>query len=192
METYYDEENHAYFVDGVQKPSVTDIASPISFERFDALQKALLERAKQRGSRCHEIVEEYLITDDIDWESVESDYQPYIEQFVLWRRTYRPKVLYTEKRLFGDEFCGTCDLLCVIDGKVTLVDYKFTATADKKSLAVQLEGYKRLLALYGIAVDECCYLHIKKDGFVFKPIETDGEWFDLLLKHNKKMKEKRK
>jgi ATP-dependent exoDNAse (exonuclease V) beta subunit len=189
---YYDEERHEYFVDGIQKPSVTDIASPISFERLDALQKALVERARLRASRCHEIVEEYLITDEIDWESVESDYRPYIEQFVLWRRTYRPKVLFTEKRLFSDEFCGTCDLLCVIDGKVVLVDYKFTATADKKSLAVQLEGYKRLLAKYGINVDECYYLHIKKDGFVFKPIETDSEWFDLLLRHNKKMKEKRK
>ena len=192
MQTYYDEENHAYFVDGEQKPSVTDIASPISFERFDALQKALLERARQRGSRCHEIVEEYLITDEIDWECVEGDYCPYIEQFVLWRRTYRPKVLYTEKRLFGYEFCGTCDLICVIDGKVVLVDYKVTAAVDKKSLAVQLAGYRRLLERYDIKVDECYYLHIKKDGFVFKAIEPDDEWFDLLLKHDKKMKEKRK
>ena len=80
---YYDEENHEYFVDGVQKPSVTDIASPISFERLDALQKAVVERARQRGRRCHEIVEEYFITDEIDWESVEVEYRPYIEQKVL-------------------------------------------------------------------------------------------------------------
>lgn len=189
---YYDEENHAYFVDGVQKPSVTDIAKPISFERLDMLQKALLEKARARGSRCHEIFEEYLITDEIDWDGIECDYRPYIEQFVLWRRTYRPKVLFTEKRLFGDDFCGTCDLLCKIDGKVVLVDYKVTASADKKSLAVQLAGYRRLLERYGIQVDECYYLHIKKDGFVFKAIEPDDEWFDLLLKHDKKMKEKRK
>lgn len=190
MANIYDEENHKYYVNGEEKPSVTDIASPISFERLDNLQKVLLERARARGSRCHELFEEYLLAGELDEEEIENDYFHYIEQFILWARTYRPKVLYTEKHLFSEEFCGTCDLICVIDNKVLLIDYKTTSVVDKKSLSVQLEGYYRLCQKYGIEIDDTYYLHIKKDGYVFKPIIRDAEWFDILLRHNQKMKEK--
>lgn len=190
MQTFYDEENHKYYVDGLEKPSITEIANPISAERLNALQMALVERARQRGSRCHELAEEYLLLGELDIDEIEAEYFPYIQQFVLWVKTYRPKVLFTERRLFGKDFCGTLDLLCEIDGKVINVDYKFTSAIDKKSLSVQLEGYYRLAKENGIHIDESWFLHIKKDGFVFKPITKDSEWFDILLAHNKKMRGK--
>lgn len=190
MQTHYDEENHKYYVDGEEKPSVTDIASPISFQRLNALQQSLLDRAKTRGSRCHELFEEYLLMGELDIDTIETDYIPYVQQFILWAKTYRPKVIFTEKQMFGEDFCGTCDLICEIDRKVVLVDYKVTSQADKKSLSVQLEGYYRLCQKCGIAIDDTYYLHVKKDGYVFKPIKRDVEWFNNLLWHNKKMKEK--
>lgn len=186
----YNEELHQYFVGGEEKPSVTEIAKPISFERLSALQSFLLEKARLRGERCHEYFEEYLLFGELNAEEIEGEYFPYVQQFVLWAKTYRPKVLFTEKKLYSDEFCGTADLICTIDGKLVLVDYKVTSAIDKKSLSVQLEGYHRLCRLIGIEVDECYYLHIKKDGYVFKPIKRDAEWFDLLLSHNKKMRGK--
>lgn len=186
----YNEELHKYFVGGVEKPSVTEIANPISFERISSLEANLLERARRRGSRCHELFEEYLLIGDIDAENVETEFLPYVKQFVLWAKSYRPKVLFTEKHLFSDEFCGTADLICVIDGKLVIVDYKVTSTVDKKSLSVQLEGYKRLCELLGLKIEGCWYLHIKKDSYVFKEIDTDKEWFDILLCHNKKMRGK--
>lgn len=188
----YDDESHAYYVDGVRLPSVTDICEPISFRRLTALDSNMLERARARGSRCHELCEELLLTGEVDVDEIETEYIPYMQQFALWRKTYRPKVLYTEKKLFGTEFCGTTDLVCEIDGKTILVDYKFTANADKKSLSVQLEGYHRLCHLHGIEIDECWYLHVKKDGYVFKKITRNPQWFDLLLQHNKFMNTKYK
>lgn len=190
QDCYYDEEQHKYYVNGEEKPSVTEIANPISFERLNALQQSLLERAKARGTRCHELFEEYLLMGELDIEEIETDYIPYVQQFILWAKAYRPKVIYTEKKLFGYDYCGTCDLVTTIDGKTILVDYKVTSTADKKSLSVQLEGYYRLCKSYGIEIEDCYYLHVKKDGYVFKPIKRDSEWFDLLLRHNKKIKEK--
>ena len=190
MGNFYDEEEHKYYIDGVEKPSVTDICSPISAERLNALQQTLLDRARARGSRCHELFEQYALLGELDEEEIESDYFPYVKQYVLWFRTYRPKVIFTEKVMFSNDFCGTCDLICEIDGKTFLVDYKVTSVADKKSLSVQLEGYKRLCDLYGIKIDECYYLHIKKDGYVFKPIKRNARWFDILLEHNRFMKEK--
>lgn len=190
MQTYYDEEKHKYYVDGEEKPSVTEIAKPISAERLNALQFHLLERARARGKRCHELAEEYLLLGELDTQEIETDYFPYIQQFVLWFKTYKPKVLYTEKILFGKYFCGTLDLLCEIDGKIINVDYKFTSSVDKKSLSVQLEGYYRLAKERGIHIDESWFLHIKKDSYVFKPIKKDSEWFDILLAHNRKMRGK--
>lgn len=187
---YYDDERHEYYVNGELRPNVTEITKPISFERLNALQQSLLERAKARGSYCHELFEEYLLIGELDFDDIETEYIPYVEQFILWAKTYRPKVLFTEKKMFSCEFCGTCDLICEIDGKVLLVDYKVTSAIDKKSLSVQLEGYYRLCQKYNIKIDECYYLHIKKDGYVFKPITRNSEWFDILLKHNKFMGEK--
>lgn len=186
----YDEVNHKYYVDGIEKPSVTEIAKPISAERLNALQMSMLERARMRGTRCHELAEEYLLLGEIDPQEIEAEYFPYIQQFVLWAKAYRPKVIYTEKQLFGKDFCGTLDLLCEIDGKIVNVDYKFTSSIDKKSLSVQLEGYARLAEENGIHIDEAWFLHIKKDGYVFKPVTKDSEWFDILLAHNKKMRGK--
>lgn len=190
MQTFYEPETHKYYVDGQEKPSVTDIASPISSQRLNALQQSLLERARQRGSRCHELFEEYLLMGELDIDTIESEYIPYVQQFVLWAKAYRPQVLFTEKIMFDYEFCGTCDLIAKIDNKTIIVDYKVTSVADKKSLSVQLEGYYRLCQKYGITIDDTYYLHIKKDAYVFKPIKRDAEWFDHLLWHNKKMKEK--
>lgn len=190
MADIYDEINHEYYRNGKKLPSVTEICEPISFERLNALQKAMLERAKQRGTRCHELAEEYLLMGDIDIDQIETEYLPYIQQFVLWVKTYKPKVLFTEKRLFSDLFAGTLDLVCEIDGKTIIVDYKFTSSIDKKSLSVQLEGYYRLANENNLNVDECWFLHIKKDSYVFKPIKQDIEWFTILLKHNQKLKEK--
>ncbi len=189
MKTHYDEEKHEYYVDDILRPSVTEICEPISFKRLDALQKSLLKQAKARGSRCHEIVEQYWYG-GFDEEEIETEYAPYIKQFLLWVKTYRPTVLFSEYRMFDYDFCGTCDLICKIDSKTILVDFKFTSAADKKSLSVQLEGDYRLCQKYGVKIDECYYLHIKKDSYTFKTINRDSEWFDLLLKHNKKMKEK--
>jgi hypothetical protein len=186
----YNEELHQYFVGGEEKPSVTEIANPISFERISSLQVSLLERARARGSRCHELFEQYLLFGELDPEEIEAEYFPYVQQFVLWAKTYRPKVLFTEKKLFSEEFCGTADLICEIDGKLIIVDYKVTSAIDKKSLSVQLEGYYRLCKKLGLEIDECYFLHIKKDSYVFKPIKRDAEWFDMLLFHNKKMRGK--
>lgn len=190
MANYYDAETHKYYVDGVEKPSVTEIAKPISSERLNALQMSMLERARERGVRCHELAQEYLLVGELDAEEIEAEYFPYIKQFVIWAKTYSPNVLFTERILFGKDFCGTLDLICEIDGRIINVDYKFTSSIDKKSLSVQLEGYARLAKENNIHIDESWFLHIKKDGFVFKPITKDSEWFDLLLAHNKKMRGK--
>lgn len=192
MTTYFNEETHKYYIDDIEYPSVTEICDPISFQRLDELSKTLLNRARARGTEVHEMCEQYALTEEISDDMEESEYAPYIANFIEWFRTYQVEVLFTEKRLYSTKlgYCGTCDLLCKIDGKLTLVDYKATSAIDKKSLSVQLVGYKKLLKEYGYDVEETMVLHLKKDGYVYKPITLDEEWFEILLRHNQKMRGK--
>ena len=185
-----DEDNHIYYWKGKIVPSVTEIAKPISFSRLNDLPKWVVENARNRGKAVHEYAEEYLLCGELDFENIEAEYIPFVENFVNWARTYKPKVLYTEYKMGCEEFAGTLDLICEIDKEIVLVDYKTTSVVDKKSLSVQLEGYDRLAKLQGIFINRYKYLHLKKDGYVFKDIVLDPDWFDLLLQHNKKMKEK--
>lgn len=192
---FFNEETHEYFIDGVKYPSVTDIAKPISFERLDALQKSMLERARMRGTIVHELCEEYLLCGEIDESAIDSEILPYMASFVEWARTYKPKVIFTEKRLFSANmgYCGCLDLLCKIDGKIVLIDYKATSAIDKKSLSVQLAGYEQLLYhCLGIKVDEFMVLHLKKNAYTYKAIKPNFEWFSLLKVHNMYMNTKEK
>ncbi len=189
-ELYFDPDTHTYYWDGKIVPSVTEIANPISSVRLNELPKWIVENARRRGSAVHEYAEEYLLCGELDFDRIEPEYLPFVENFVNWARTYKPKVLYTEYKMGCEEFAGTLDLICEIDGQIILVDYKTTSSIDKKSLSVQLEGYNRLAKLYGIEIDRFMYLHLKKDGWVFKDIILAPTWFNLLLLHNKKMKEK--
>lgn len=187
---YFDEETHTYYWKGKKVPSVTEIAKPISFERLNELPKWVVEQARQRGTAVHAYAEEYLLCGELDWDSIEPQFLPYVENFVNWARTYKPKLLYTEFRMGCEEFAGTTDLICEIDDCITIVDYKTSSAVDKKSLSVQLDGYDRLAKKYGIFAKKFMSLHLKKDGYVFNEVKTDPAWFDLLLLHDKKMKEK--
>ena len=66
MKEFFDEEQHKYFVNGIEVPSVTEIAEPISFNRLNNLPNHILERARMRGSQVHEFAEEYLLVGEID------------------------------------------------------------------------------------------------------------------------------
>lgn len=191
MNTYFDEETHKYYYNGVEVPSVTEIAKPISFERLTNLPSHILENARHRGSLVHETIETYLLTGEIEWEEIDPIAIPYVEWFVNWHRTYRPKILYVEYRLFDEQYCGTADCVAEIDGEIILIDYKTTSSLDYKSLSVQLAGYKKLIEkIINLKVDKCMALHLKKDGYSYKEIMPNYEWFEILLKHNNFMEVK--
>lgn len=191
---FFDDEFHKYYIKGVEYPSVTEICDPISFKKLDALNKSLIERAAQRGRVIHEFISNFFIEQDESLvDEIPGDLVGYAYAFLNWYRTYKPTVLYSELLLGDDElgFCGTCDIIVVIDNKIILIDTKTTANLDKKYLSAQLSGYKQLLAKRGIFVDKTMALHLKKDQtWNFCEITPDDEWFSLLLKHNQKMRSK--
>lgn len=188
-------------INGIEVPSVTEICNPITFDKYNALPQQLLKYVADRGSRIHEYLEEYCLYGELDYEKVDSDCLPYIYAFEEWYRTYKPKILFTELMMFHKDkkYAGRTDLICIIDNKVINIDFKSTATINKKALSVQMYGYKDL-ALNGVnefdvpinlVIEESWVLQLKKDQtYSYQKITSDQEWFDLLLKHTHKMKGK--
>lgn len=187
----FDEEKHEYSIDGEKFPSVTEICEPISFKKLDAVDKSIVAKAAARGSAIHEMICNYIYTDEFTEDAIPTDYEPYLSAFLDWWLQYAPSPMYNEMLVGSKElgYCGTCDFVCKINNKIYLIDFKTTSELDKKYLSVQLYGYKKALAERGINVEVCAVLHLTKDGkWNFKEITPDEEWWELLQKHNKKMR----
>lgn len=170
---------HEYFIDGVKKPSVTDICEPLN-TGLTKLPKYVLENARQMGTAIHEYAN--ALACDIEDLEVTTSVINYAKWFKSWWNAERPKVIFAEVKLFGNDFCGTADLVAEISGITYLIDYKTSSVMNKVSLSAQLYGYKALLESKGIKIDKCACLHIKKDNYpTFKEIEPDKQLFESLL-----------
>ena len=162
----YDDSTHSYYIDGVKVPSVTELTSPITATKY-AIGSELIENARHRGSRVHELCEAY----DYDiLEEVEPELIGYLQAYVAFVRDYRPTWLYIEHRMYSrnDMFAGTADRIGKIDGRLWIVDLKTTSSMDRQSkiaLAAQMEGYATLAAENGIGSDFCRMgVQLKNDG----------------------------
>lgn len=94
-------------------------------------------------------------------------YAGYFAGFREWWDSRKPEVLATETKVYHKilRYAGTVDLLCIIDGRVTLVDYKTSAQVNSKLCAVQLEAYDRAWESHDIKVDDRLILHLSKKGY---------------------------
>ena len=140
---------HWYKVGSKYYPSATTIltAYPMSEhlikwtaeQGWDEAQK-IKSDAGLRGSRIHDAIEHLisgteLIRDGFAINSTSSyslNEWAMISQFVEWYKEVNPEVLGTEVMLFSKKhgFAGKTDLICKINGLLTIVDYKSSAYAQ--------------------------------------------------------------
>lgn len=97
-------------------------------------------------------------------EDITPKYAGYFRAFLSWWKTRKPEPLATERRVYHKVllYAGTVDLICEIKGRLTLVDYKSSASVNSKLCGVQLEGYDRALESHGIKVDEVSFSEYNK------------------------------
>lgn len=121
----------------------------------------LLLKARDRGSRVHELCQLYdydALPDEID-----ADCIGYLTAYKTFCHDYSVRWLFSEYAVGSKEkgYAGTIDRLGYIDGKLTIVDLKTSAKVDKCGVSAQLYGYNGLL-------DEPAELlmavQLKKDG----------------------------
>ena len=144
-ELTFEEERHLYYLNGLEVPSVTTLMKPLSSDFYSTVDPEVLNKAAKRGTAIHNAVENYA---KFGIEDIPPVYAGYFAGFREWWDSRKP-----------------VDLLCIIDGRVTLVDYKTSAQVNSKLCAVQLEAYDRAWESHDIKVDDRLILHLSKKGY---------------------------
>lgn len=140
----FDESAHAYTVDGIPVPSVTQVCRFLSYD-CKSDRPWLAKLAADRGSRVHAACAA------LDWgaEAEEApDIAGYLTAYRRFLRDYRPDwtgIEYTAGSL-SLGLAGTLDRFGYLCGRSAIVDLKTGARLYRPYLRAQLTGYRRLLA----------------------------------------------
>lgn len=185
MKIDFNAEKHEYTVDGVKVPSVSEILSPLSAERYKEIDRWTLDSAADRGKRIHKACEliDYGANPEAD-----DDIAGYVlaYQNFLWEHEVdwlmcETILAYTRFDGEGPLYAGTVDRFGIVDGKPTVVDIKtYASLSTDAQLAASCQT-----ALYRDAVDQQmskyfatwdverrAILHLKKDG-TYRLVDLD-------------------
>lgn len=132
------EQEHLYLVEGVIVPSVTSILSSTIFKgKYDGIPKYILNNKAQFGTNVHRAVE---TGDSSDLTQVEYiSYQQWLK--LRERHTIEPQEQETLVH-YDDLYCGTLDMVAIVNDELVINDIKTTAQLDKEYLSWQLSFYK--------------------------------------------------
>ena len=86
--------------------------------------------AADYGSTSHAAIESHLHGKDIDLKSLPEPCQKSVKSYLEWEKDHSVKVIETEKIFYGCKFnvAGTADFVGEIDGVLTLMDHKTSAS----------------------------------------------------------------
>ena len=138
-------------------PSITSVISFISRETFAGWRarvgekeaNRITKKATTRGTGFHKLVEVYL--QNGDYKSLDEYEVPLINlMFRASKSTIDSRlnnIYHQETPMFSDRLClaGTVDLICEVDGELSIVDFK---TSEKTKPEEWLENYFVQLSAY--------------------------------------------
>lgn len=125
-------------------PRVTSVLSAVGLAPdLSGIDPAVLERARERGSRLHELIEaeHYGYLSDME---IEPAVQPYFDAFRLFRTatSFKPIVCEVEVQSERWGYVGHADCVGWYGSTRTILDWKATATLDKQYVSYQLAAYR--------------------------------------------------
>ena len=177
---------HQYTSDGEIIPSVTQVLS--SLHDFSSISPDVLENAKQRGTAIHAMVDMY-INKKLDIASLDVRLHGRLAAWIEFTNLYKPKIIGCEKLVYSAKhgFAGTLDIVCLLEGKLTLIDIK-SSKAAASTAGLQLAGYQIAYEeMSGVKVSRRMAVILKDDG-KFEVLEykskLDKKEFLKLLKEN--------
>lgn len=168
----FDETTHTYRVDGVVYPSVTTIMQPLSQHKYGSIDESVLNKAAERGTTVHNAIEDYIKFGILD---IPEEFAGYTDAYIEWNNQYSPEVKMSETKVYHKlkMYCGTVDIVALIEGEPCLIDVKTTSKIEDKLCRIQLEAYAQALKSCGVEVKDKYILHLKKDGkFEFRKYQS--------------------
>ena len=178
----FDQENHRYYIDGVEVPSVTTVCRFLAYDQKS--DKPWLARvAADRGTRVHEAcaaIDYGLYPEETE------DISGYLKAYCRFLKDYRPDWEGIEYTVGSAEIgmAGTIDRFGTLyDGRRCILDIKTGTQLHDAPLRAQLTGYKRLLALDRGFYPEYLYaLQLSKDGtYTMVDVRQDDELLNACM-----------
>lgn len=160
------EEGHIYLMDGVIIPSVSEILHFIFPNKYAGIDKEILNKKAEYGSKIHEAIE--CIEQGKILPELDSIQEFSISQYKRLKEKYKIEVINQEQMInFKDKYCGRFDMIANVNGFYSLCDIKTTATLDKEYLSWQLSFYElAFISMYGVSnFDKLYAIWLPKKGY---------------------------
>ena len=171
---------HLYLYQGIIVPSVTTILGKTIFQgKYDGIPSYILKNKAQFGTNVHRAIE---TGDSSDLNQVE------MISYQQWEKLKeRHEIAPHEQETlihYDDLYCGTLDMIAIVNGELVINDIKTTAKLDKEYLSWQLSFYKYAYENMGgqeLVKGYVTWLPKKELGqFIEIPFKTKKEVLDLV------------
>lgn len=160
------EETHTYTTaEGRRLPSVSRVIRPLTEAVYGSIDPEVLRRAADFGTAVHACTE-YLDQGELDDESIEPEWAPYVDAYRAFLVDFKPNYLGIELRLACEKYAGTLDRYAEIDGDLWIIDLKTTSSIHPH-VGVQLAGYDGLLRVN--------YPHLKDKSIRLAALQLRGD-----------------
>lgn len=138
----FDEEKHAYTIDGLPALSVTQMMKICGLVDFSHIPKLKLQRAMDFGTAVHKACELYL-QKDLNEQKLDKALSPYLDGFKLFMEHTKFKPLFIEQIIGLKllQIAGRPDIVGLYEDKVILIDIK-TPVEIRASAEIQTAGYR--------------------------------------------------
>lgn len=152
----FDREHHVYTIDGIARPSVTQVLEEERFVDFSHIPGVTLEQAKARGTYVHQVLHAYL-EEDFDLEDTDPRFRGYVDSALAFLDGAQLTPLRNDAGVpiaveyrFWDRvrgFAGTMDYVAWDpDGVLAIHDWK-TGEPTDVAAALQTAAYEHGLRL---------------------------------------------
>lgn len=181
----------------LNKPYLIPWANRLGLEGIDSTKYR--DEAAEIGTLAHEIIQAHLQGQEMDYSEYGTLQKDLAENSVLsyleWEKRHKIEPILLEKAMVSDknEYGGTVDCYCLLDGEPTLIDFK-TGKAIYDEYFVQTAGYAELLKEHGYEVKKIIILRIGRDnteGFETRTVTDYSRYYNIFRNLNEIYKIKR-
>ena len=131
-----------YIKDGIEYCGNEVYELPDFTKARTAFKRESMEAADY-GTYIHTMCQ-YSLENDLELESPHEMTNDFMKGLWKWKEKHKVKVICMEKELVGEWYGGRLDLVCLLDGVVTIVDFKTGKGSYYDSWKYQVSGYRAL------------------------------------------------
>lgn len=158
----------------LNKPAIPMWANSLGWKRQS--YKQVLEEKADHGTFVHELLHEFMFKEgkkfDISQPGTVELIKEYIDGFKVFLEEYKVKPIWGEKSFSCELYGGTIDLLCELEEKLTILDFK-TSKRFYSSHFIQLGAYIQLLEYNDIKVEQVAIARVSGEGVKLKVMSVE-------------------